>query len=135
MTEGSKPLIAIVDDDALFRRGLTRLVTCGGFEARAFSSGEDFIACLETTPSFRPACVVLDVQMRGLNGIQVLAHLGSMRPDVPVIFVSAAYEDRLRRQAMSRGAAAFFEKPFNSDAFMRALYAIVGIALPPRQDP
>ena len=74
--------------------------------------------------------MVLDVQMRGLNGVQVLTHLRSMRPRLPVIFVSAAYEERLRSQALAAGAAAFFEKPFNSDAFMRTLYAVLGIATP-----
>ena len=90
-------------------------------DAETFSSGQELIDRVEATPSFRPDCVVLDVQMPGLNGLEVqerLAHRGSR---FPVIFITAHDVAGLRERALAAGAVAFLRKPFNDELFIKTL--------------
>ena len=96
----SNPLIAIVDDDESVCRAMSRLVRSLGMEVNAFVSGREFIDRIETTPSFQPDCVVLDVQMPGMNGLEVQERLASRGNPLPVIFITdpLALEFALRRR-------------------------------------
>ena len=102
----SKPLIAIIDDDESVCRAMKRLVRSLGMEGDTFTSGQEFIDRIETTPSFQPDCVVLDVQMPGMNGLQVQAWLASSRNPLPVIFITAHDETGVRDRALAAGAVA-----------------------------
>jgi FixJ family two-component response regulator len=121
----NRPVIAIVDDNALVCRAMQRLLCSLEVDAETFASGQEFIDLVEATPSFNPDCVVLDVQMPGLNGLQVQERLNRKRRDIPVIFITASYEDWIREQALASGAAAFFYKPFNTDSFIETLHAVL----------
>jgi FixJ family two-component response regulator len=117
----SNPLIAIVDDDESVCRAMSRLVRSLGMEANAFASGREFVDRIETTPSFQPDCVVLDVQMPGMNGLQVQERLASRGNPLPVIFITAHDEAGVRDRALAAGAVAFLHKPFNDELFITTL--------------
>ena len=117
----SNPLIAIVDDDESVCRAMSRLVRSLGMEANAFASGREFVDRVETTPSFQPDCVVLDVQMPGMNGLQVQERLASLGNPLPVIFITAHDEAGVRDRALAAGAVAFLHKPFNDELFITTL--------------
>ena len=117
----SKPLIAIVDDDPSVCRAMERLVRSFGMDGDAFTSGQEFIDRIETTPSFQPDCVVLDVQMSGMNGLEVQSRLASSGNPLPVIFITAHDETGVRDQALAAGAVAFLRKPFNDELLIDTL--------------
>ena len=118
----SKPLIAIVDDDESVCRAMKRLVRSLGMDANAFTSGQEFIDLIETMPSFQPDCVVLDVQMPGMNGLEVQERLVSSGNRLPVIFITAHDEAGVRDRALAAGAVAFLRKPFNDESFITTLH-------------
>jgi len=117
----SNPLIAIVDDDESVCRALSRLVRSLGMETKEFASGREFVDRIETTPSFQPDCVVLDVQMPGMNGLEVQERLASRGSRLPVIFITAYDEPGVRDRALAAGAVAFLHKPFNDELFITTL--------------
>lgn len=118
----SKPLIAIVDDDESVCRAMKRLVRSLGMDANAFTSGQEFIDLIETMPSFQPDCVVLDVQMPGMNGLEVQERLASSGNRLPVIFITAHDDAGVRDRALAAGAVAFLRKPFNDESFITTLH-------------
>jgi FixJ family two-component response regulator len=117
----SKPLIAIVDDDVQICRSMERLIAAFGLQAYTFTSGEDFLDLLNTTPSFKPDCVILDVQMPGMNGLAVQSQLRCLRPGTPVIFVSGSLDRRIAEEAQAAGAVVFFHKPFAGETLIAAV--------------
>jgi FixJ family two-component response regulator len=116
-----KPLIVIVDDDASVCRAMKRLVRALGMEAESFSSGQDFLDMMATLPSFHPACVVLDLQMPRMNGLEVQRRLAGS--GLPVLFITAHDEMGARDRALAAGAVGFLRKPFNDEIFIRTLRA------------
>lgn len=117
----SNPQIAIVDDDESVCRAIKRLVRSLGMAADAFTSGREFIDRVETMPSFQPDCVVLDVQMPEMNGLEVQQRLASSGNHLPVIFITAHDEVGVRDRALAAGAVAFLRKPFNDELFIKTL--------------
>ena len=121
-----KPLIAIVDDDESVCRALERLVRSLGMAAETYTSGTDFVEQFESLPSFHVDCVILDVQMPGLNGVEVQAHLRRIDKFVPVVFITAHEDGAARKQALAGGALAFLHKPCNDALIIRTLDAALG---------
>jgi len=117
----SKPLIAIVDDDASVCRALERLLHSVGLNARSFASGTEFIGFIEATPSFHADCVILDLQMAGLNGLDVQDRLARIGRRIPIIFITAFDEMGARERALAGGAVAFLRKPFSDELLIKAL--------------
>ena len=117
----TKPTIAIVDDDASVCRAVSRLLRSLGMNADTFTSGHEFIEHIETLPSFRPDCVVLDVQMPGMNGLEVQDLLVRSEHPLPIIFITAHDEMGVRERALQAGAVAFLRKPFNDELFIRTI--------------
>jgi len=117
----TKPTIAIVDDDASVCRAIRRLVRSLGMNADTFTSGHQFIKQIETMPSFHPDCVVLDVQMPGMNGLEVQEFLVRSENPLPVIFITAHDEAGVCETALQAGAVAFLRKPFNEEWFIKTL--------------
>jgi FixJ family two-component response regulator len=114
-----------VDDDESVCRAIKRLVRSLGMEAEAFNSGRDFIELIDAMPSFQPDCLVLDVQMPGMNGLDVQEQLVSRSSRLPIVFITAHDEIGVRERALSAGALAFLRKPFNDELFIRTLTAAV----------
>jgi FixJ family two-component response regulator len=117
----TNPNIAVVDDDASVCRAISRLLRSLGMNAETFTSGREFIEHIETMPSFRPDCVVLDVQMPGMNGLEVQELLVRSENPPPVIFITAHDEMGVRERALQAGAVAFLRKPFNDELLIKTL--------------
>lgn len=103
--------VAIVDDDPSVRIAIRNLVRSLGFAARGFASAEELLAAL---PETSIDCIVSDVQMEGLGGIGLVMALRRHGPAIPVIFITAFPDERVRARALAAGGAAFLGKPFES---------------------
>jgi len=115
-------LVCIVDDDASLRRSLGNLLMSVGIPVRAFESAEAFLgsAHLEEV-----GCVVLDVRMAGMNGVELLRHLTASGSQVPVIMLTAHGDDETRRRSLEAGAAAFLEKPVRMATLLDAVRRVM----------
>lgn len=122
----NKPLIAIVDDDESVCRAMERLVRSLGMAAETYVSSQDFMEQMESLPSIHLNCVILDVQMSGLNGIEVQRRLRCIRKDLPVIFISAYDDHAAKERAITGGAVAFLRKPCNDILLIRTLDTALG---------
>ncbi len=122
----NKPLIAIVDDDESVGRAMERLVRSLGMAAETYVSSEDFLNQIESLPSFQLDCVIVDVQMPGLNGLDVQRRLRCIHKNIPVIFITAYDNPAAREQALAGGAVAFLRKPCNDALIIRTLDAALG---------
>jgi len=118
--------IAVVDDDEAVLRAIKRLLRTTGAEVDTFGSGEEFLSSLD---SHRPDCVVLDVQMHGMHGLEVQAALNAKRDPPPVVFMTAREDEGAQTQAMSRGASAFLHKPLSDEVLIRAIDSVMRIEL------
>ena len=111
-------LVAIVDDDELFRRSIERLVRSAGFRAEAFGSAEDF---LERGDLDRTACAILDMKLPGMNGLDLQQRLIARPRPMRIVFVSAHDGASLQENALRAGAVAFLKKPPDNSALLDAL--------------
>lgn len=112
--------VFIVDDDPSICRSLLRLTRQAGLEGRAFESAEAFLASL-SGPLTQPACLVVDLQMPGLNGLQLQQRFAHSDGACPVIFISGNGDIPSTVQAMRQGAVTFLTKPFDNDDLLRAI--------------
>jgi FixJ family two-component response regulator len=111
-------VVSIVDDDASFRRATARLVRSLGHSVAAFSSAEEFLSSDRLRDT---ACLISDVQMPGMSGIELQNQLLAQGVQLPVIFITAYPESRAREQALASGALGFLNKPFNEDKLIACL--------------
>jgi FixJ family two-component response regulator len=114
------PTVFIVDDDPSVRRSLSRLVRQAGLDAQAYDSAEAFLES-QPAPPARPACLVVDLQMPGLSGLELQQQLGESHASCPVIFISGNGDIPTTVQAMRQGAVTFLAKPFDNDDLLRAI--------------
>jgi len=114
------PIISIVDDDLSVREALRCLVRSLGYNAVTFSSAEEFLesGSVETT-----ACLISDVQMPGLSGVELQGRLIADGRSTPIIFVTAYPDENLRGNVLRIGAIGFLSKPFNEDRLIECLDA------------
>ena len=115
------PLVAVVDDDIAVRESLESLIRSTGLEARVFASAEAFLA---GSPPPKPNCLVLDVRLPGMSGIELHQRLVARNYEVPVVFITAhASDDRARSEAASDWTVAYLTKPFGEDELLDAVNA------------
>jgi FixJ family two-component response regulator len=119
--KNSKPLIAVVDDDESVCRALRRLLRSLAMNAETFGSGREFLDLLDAMPSFQPDCLILDVQMPEMNGLEIQDRLAANGSAVPVIFITAHDEVGIREKALAAGAVAFLRKPFNDELLIKTI--------------
>jgi len=119
-----EPLVTIVDDDVSVRRSTRRLLRCCGLRAEVFSSAEDF---LESGLAEETTCLLLDVRMPKMDGLELQRRLGETRQLIPIIFLSARASEEEERTALRAGAANFLRKPVSKDALLRAISAVLEI--------
>jgi len=112
------PLVAIVDDDASVRRSTGRLIRSFGYQAEEFASGEEFLA---SPVAARAACLVLDVRMPNMDGLEVQGQLTARRLHVPIVFISGRASDDEERRARAAGAFAFLRKPLAAPTLLEVL--------------
>ena len=120
MTDQSAKFIAIVDDDESVQSALQDLMEADGLSARCFGSAEEF---LESGLHRRAACLIVDIRMPGMSGLELQARLKADRFNAPIIFVTAHGDARVRMQAMREGAAEFLVKPFDDQVLLNRVRA------------
>jgi FixJ family two-component response regulator len=113
-----KSYIAIVDDEEPIRRALVRLLRSAGLEARPFATGVDF---LESLAGEVPRCVVLDLHMPGMSGLDVQKRLERICPQLPVIFVTGHHSPGTQERALSTQPCAYLLKPINDRLLLEAI--------------
>jgi FixJ family two-component response regulator len=118
--DATLPTVFLIDDDASIRRSLTRLVRQAGWEAKAFASAEDCLQAI-TVPPRHPACMVVDLQMPGLSGLEFQNELARRSLGCPVIFISGNGDIPSTVQAMQQGAVTFLTKPFDPGNLLQAI--------------
>jgi FixJ family two-component response regulator len=115
------PLISVVDDDHSVRESLARLIRSVGFGVQVFGSAEEF---LRAGPGRAPDCLILDIRMPGMNGLELQQELSSTDPDLPVIFITAHGSDQeVRARALGAGAVDYLLKPLKEDEVLKAIDA------------
>jgi FixJ family two-component response regulator len=122
MEPTDSPLVAIVDDDELFRRSIERLVRSAGFRVETFGSAEDF---LERSNLDRTACAILDMKLPGMNGCELQRRLIMRSRTMPIVFVSAHEDAVMRANTLRAGAVAFLKKPFDENILLDALHRAI----------
>jgi FixJ family two-component response regulator len=123
----AKPFVAIVDDDESVGRAVKRLLRAAGIRADSFLSGDDFLGALAASPSYRPDCAVVDIQMPGLSGFDVIHGIAGA---MPVILITAFEDAETRERALKAGAVDYLRKPFNSSLLIKAVSRALGIDTP-----
>ena|SRR2546425_943363 len=118
-TVAKTALIAIVDDDKLVRRSLERLMKSVGLRVEAFASAEDF---LHSGHEHDTTCLILDVRLPGMDGLELQRQLAATQSRVPIIFVTAYGDETVQAQARQAGAVAFLSKPFSDAALLKSIH-------------
>jgi FixJ family two-component response regulator len=118
LTCHSAPLVSIVDDDPSVRRALHRLVEAACYTVETFASAEEFLDSMRWD---RSACLILDVHLNGMNGLELKVRLAAMSSPIPVIFMTAHDDAETRERIDRSGAASYLVKPFGRVALLGAI--------------
>ena len=116
--EESVPIIALVDDDPSVRRGLERLIRSVGWKAETFASAREFLEWPRTEP---PSCVVLDLQLPGLSGLDLQKRMADVGLEIPIVLLTGHGDIPASVQAMKAGAVEFLTKPVDEQDLLRAI--------------
>jgi two-component system response regulator FixJ len=117
-SNGSSSIVHVIDDDTALRDSLDFLLGSAGFSVRLFESAEAF---LEALPSIAGGCLITDIRMQGLDGIELVRHLRAANHSIPVIVITGHGDVPLAVAAMKLGATDFMEKPFDADVLVAAV--------------
>jgi FixJ family two-component response regulator len=112
------PIVFVVDDDVSVRESLELLIRCEGWEPETFASAPEFLA---HPRALVPSCLVLDISLPGLNGLDLQKQVAAERPDMPIIFITGYGDVPKTVQAMKGGAVEFLTKPFSDDVLLNAI--------------
>ncbi len=115
MSLASTPIVFVVDSDASVRESLELLVRAAGWRAETFATAQEFLA---RPRSFVPSCLILDVTLPDLNGLELQERIASERTDMPIIFLTSIADIAMTVRAMKRGALEFLTKPFDAEALL-----------------
>jgi FixJ family two-component response regulator len=113
-------MVAIVDDDDLMRSALQGLLKSAGLSAKAFASAEEFLTSGE---QHQVGCLVTDIRMPGMSGLELQAKLNADHCRIPTIFITAHGDEKMRMQALRAGAVEFMAKPFDDEALLESVRA------------
>jgi FixJ family two-component response regulator len=117
-----EPLVSIVDDDPSVRSSTRRLLRCSGMRADAFASAEEF---LQSGHVAETDCLLLDVSMPGMGGLELQRHLAETGRLIPIVFLSARASEEQQSRALQAGAAGFLRKPVSKEALLNAIRAVL----------
>src|ERR1700751_3410442 len=112
------PIVFVVDDDISVRESLELLIRCEGWQPETFASGQEFLACPRVLV---PSCLVLDLSLPGLNGLELQKRVAVERTDMPIIFITGYRDVPKTVQAMKAGAVEFLTKPFSDEVLLTAV--------------
>ena len=121
------PLIAVVDDDASMREALQRLLRLEGFRTATFAAAEDFLQAGQLQDT---ACLIVDVRMPRMSGLELQQHLAMTHCPIPLIFITAHGDEATRERALRAGAVDFLYKPFREAVLLSAIQSALQ---PPQQ--
>jgi FixJ family two-component response regulator len=110
--------VAIVEDDASFRRALSRSLVLRGFRSEVFASAEEF---LQHPAAMHADCLVLDIHLGGMSGFELQVELAKRPSSPPIIFITAFDEPATRERALEVGAAGYLQKPFDEESLLQAI--------------
>jgi FixJ family two-component response regulator len=113
-------LVAIVDDDDSVRSALHGMLKAVGLPTLAFASAEEF---LQSSQQHQTACLIADIRMPGMSGLELQAKLNAERCRIPTIFITAHGDAQMRMQALRAGAVEFLTKPFDDEALLKTVRA------------
>ena len=113
-------MISIIDDDDSVRESLQRLMRSVGFAVNVFASAEEF---LDSDRLRNTDCLILDVRLPGMNGLELQRHLATSHSEIPIIFITSYEDDEVRARALNAGAVDYFLKPFNDGDLLDAIDA------------
>jgi FixJ family two-component response regulator len=114
-TQANGRIVAVIDDDESVRTALKELLRSVGLPARAFASAEDF---LKSGQQQQTGCLIADIRMPGMSGLELQAKLNAGRCRIPTIFITAHGDEKMRMQALRAGAVEFLAKPFDDEALL-----------------
>jgi FixJ family two-component response regulator len=117
------PVIAVIDDDASVRRAVQRLLQAAGWTVETFATARAF---LEAGERARPACLVLDVHLPGMSGLQLQEHLAAAGAALPIVFITAYDDEATRARVQRAGAVAYLRKPFEQGTLLEAVSRAIG---------
>ena len=118
MGKNDRRLVSVVDDDESLRRSVRNLLTSVGFRVETFASAEAFLESLQRDET---GCLVLDLRMPGMRGLDLLAHLAAGGVRIPAVILTAHSDDETRRRAVQAVAVAFLGKPFRGEVLLDAV--------------
>ena len=118
MSPATKPIVFVVDDDISVRESLELLIQCAGWQPETFETAQHFLARHRADV---PNCLVLDVSLPGLNGLELQKRVAAERPDMPIIFITGHGDVPMTVQAMKAGAVEFLTKPFADEVLLTAI--------------
>ena len=113
-------VVAIVDDDELIRDALHGLMKAAGFPALSFASAEEF---LNSGEQKHTACLIADIRMPGMSGLELQSRLNKEHHRIPIIFITAQGDEKMRMQALRAGAVEFLTKPFDDEVLLDSVRA------------
>src|SRR5215813_6700333 len=113
----AKPIVFVVDDDVSVREALELLIQNEGWQPKTFASGQEFLVC---PPALVPNCLLLDISLPGMNGLDLQKRIAIERTDMPIIFITGSGDVPKSVQAMKAGAVEFLTKPFNDEVLLTA---------------
>jgi FixJ family two-component response regulator len=119
VSEEKPTVIAIVDDDELIRNALHGLMKAAGFQSLTFASGEEFLNSGELD---RVACLIADIRMPGMSGLELQSELKKDHHRIPIIFITAQGDEKMRMQALRAGAVKFLTKPLDSRVLLDSIH-------------
>jgi FixJ family two-component response regulator len=114
-------LISVVDDDPSMSRMLARIIMAAGFDVQAFPSAEAFLQAGQINDS---ACLILDVDLPGMNGLELQQKLNDSGHTLPIIFISAEASEAMQQKMLDSGAIGFFKKPFSIDSLLTKVRSV-----------
>ena len=117
-------MVAVVEDDESYRVALQRLLKSAGFSVQLFESAEDF---LNSGQQRDTGCLIADIRMAGMSGLELQAKLNADHCPIPTIFITAHGDEKMRLQAMRGGAVKFLPKPFDAEILLESVNAALGI--------
>ena len=123
----NRDLITVVDDDAAMRESTCLLIRAFGFEAEAFASAQEFLASAERN---RTACLILDVRLPGMSGLDLFSELTASRRSLPTIFITAHVDAAVAGCVTKPGVVSVLYKPFQPAALLKAVRSAIARSLP-----
>jgi FixJ family two-component response regulator len=116
--ERQEKMVAVIDDDESFRGALQRLLKSAGLSVQSFGSAEAF---LDSGQQHETGCLISDIRMPGMSGLELQSKLNSDHCPIPTIFITAHGDEKMRLQAMRGGAVKFLAKPFDGETLLEAV--------------